>query len=57
VRGHLVLDAEVVATTATHPANISALGNIVGVLDGERGHVTQFAVDDDGNLLIFLVEQ
>ena len=48
---HLVLDAEVVATTAGAPTDIGAFGNIVGVLDGgTQTHLTQFAVDDDGNL-------
>jgi hypothetical protein len=48
---HLVLDAEVVATLAGAPTDIGAFGNIVGVLDGgTQTHLTQFAVDDDGNL-------
>jgi hypothetical protein len=47
----LVLDAQVVATTAGAPTDIGAFGNVVGVLDGgAQTHLTQFAVDDDGNL-------
>ncbi len=48
---HLVLDAEIVASTAGAPTDIGAFGNVVGVLDGGTDtHLTQFAVDDDGNL-------
>jgi hypothetical protein len=48
---HLVLDAEVVATTAGAPTDIGAFGNVVGVVDGgTEKHLTQFAVDDEGNL-------
>lgn len=48
---HLVLDGEVVATTAGAPTDIGAFGNIVGVLDGgTQTHLTQFSVDEDGNL-------
>lgn len=48
---HLVLDGEVVATTAGAPTDIGAFGTIVGVLDGGiQTHLTQFAVDEDGNL-------
>jgi len=52
VSGHqLVLDAEVVATTAGAPTDIGAFGQVVGVLDGgTQTHLTQFAVDDEGNL-------
>ena len=47
----VVLDAEVVATTAGAPTDIGAFGNVVGVLDGgTQTHLTQFAVDADGNL-------
>ena len=47
----VVPDAEVVATTAGAPTDIGAFGNVVGVLDGgTQTHLTQFAVDDDGNL-------
>ena len=47
----LVLDAEVVATTAGAPTDIGAFGNVIAVLDGgTQTHLTQFAVDDDGNL-------
>ena len=48
---HLVLDAEVVATTAGSPTDIGAFGNVVGVVDGgSETHLTQFAADDEGNL-------
>ena len=47
----LVLDAEVVATTAGAPTDIGTFGNVIAVLDGgTQTHLTQFAVDDDGNL-------
>ena len=47
----IILDAEVVATTAGAPTDIGASGRVVGVLDGgAQTHLTQFAVDDDGNL-------
>ena len=48
---HLVLDDEAVATTAGVPTDIGAFGNVVGVIDGGSAtHLTQFAVDEDGNL-------
>jgi hypothetical protein len=48
---HLVVDAEVVAITAGAPTDIGAFGNVVGVVDGgTETHLTQFAVDDEGNL-------
>jgi hypothetical protein len=47
----VVLDAEVVATTAGAPTDIGAFGNVIGVLDGgSQTHLTQFTVDDDGSL-------
>ena len=47
----LVLDASVVATTAGAPTDIGAFGKVIGVLDGgTQTRLTQFAVDDDGNL-------
>ncbi len=47
----IILDAEVIATTAGAPTDIGASGHVVGVLDGgAQTHLTQFAVDDDGNL-------
>ena len=47
----LVLDASVVATTAGSPTDIGSFAHIIGVLDGgTQTHLTQFAVDDDGNL-------
>jgi hypothetical protein len=52
VGGHqIVLDAEVVAATAGGPSDIASSGRIVAVLDsGPQVHLTQFAVDEDGNL-------
>jgi hypothetical protein len=52
VGGHqIVLDAEVVAATAGGPSDIASSGRIVAVLDsGLQVHLTQFAVDEDGNL-------
>ena len=48
---HLVLDAELVAITAGAPTDIGAFGNVIGVVDGgSETHLTQFAVDDEGNL-------
>ena len=48
---HIVLDAEVIATTMGAPTDIGAFGKVVGVLDGgTQTHLTQFAVDEDGNL-------
>ena len=47
----LVLDAEVVATTAGGPTDIASAGRIIAVLDGSaQAHLTQFSVDKDGNL-------
>jgi len=47
----LVLDAPIAATTAGAPTDIGSFGNVIGVLDGgTQTHLTQFAVDDDGNL-------
>jgi len=47
----IILDADVVATTAGAPTDIGASDRVVGVLDGgAQTHLTQFAVDDDGNL-------
>jgi hypothetical protein len=47
----IVLDSEVVATTAGAPTDIGAFGRVIGVIDGgTQTHLTQFAVDDDGNL-------
>jgi hypothetical protein len=48
---HIVLDAEVIATTMGAPTDVGAFGKVVGVLDGgTQTHLTQFAVDEDGNL-------
>jgi len=47
----IVLDAEVVATTAGAPTDIGAFGRVIGVLDGgTQTRLTQFEVDDDGEL-------
>jgi hypothetical protein len=47
----VILDAPIVATTAGAPTDIGSFGNVVGVLDGgPQTHLTQFAVDEDGNL-------
>ncbi len=47
----LVLDAPVAATTAGSPTDIGSFAHIIGVLDGgPQTHLTQFAVDEDGNL-------
>jgi len=38
-------------STALVKADIGAFGKVIGVLDGgTQTHLTQFAVDDDGNL-------
>ena len=48
---NVVLDAPVVATTAGAPTDIASSGHIIAVLDGgTQAHLTQFAVDEDGNL-------
>jgi hypothetical protein len=48
---HIVLDAAVVATTAGAPTDIGSFGSVVAVLDGgTQTHLTQFVVDEDGNL-------
>jgi hypothetical protein len=48
---HIVLDTQVVATTAGAPTDIGAFGHVVAVLDGgAQTHLTQFLVDDEGNL-------
>ena len=47
----IVLDESVLATTAGAPTDIGAFGRVVGVIDGgTQTHLTQFAVDDDGDL-------
>jgi hypothetical protein len=47
----VTLDAPIVATTAGAPTDIASSAHIVAVLDGgAQTHVTQFAVDDNGDL-------
>jgi len=47
----VVLDAPVVATTAGAPTDIASSSHVVAVLDGgTQTHLTQFDVDDAGNL-------
>ena len=53
LRRHLALDAPVVATTAGAPIDITVDGDVLAVVDVADGvsHLTQFHVDEDGNLL------
>jgi hypothetical protein len=47
----VVLDLDVVATTAGGPSDIASSGRMLAVLDsGAQTHLTQFSVDEDGNL-------
>ena len=47
----VTLDEPIVATTAGAPTDIASSGHIVAVLDGgAQTHVTQFTVDDNGDL-------
>jgi hypothetical protein len=48
----VVLDEAIVATTSGAPTDIGSSERIVAVLDGgAQTHLTQFRVDDDGNLI------
>lgn len=50
----LTLDEPVAATTASAPIDITAVGNLLAVIDSDgvgTAHVTQFRVDQDGNLI------
>jgi hypothetical protein len=48
---NIALDAPVVAQTGGAPIDVAADGNLLAVLDsGGVSHLTQFRVDDDGNL-------
>ena len=47
----VALDSDVVATTAGGPSDIASSGRMLAVLDsGAQTHLTQFSVDEDGNL-------
>jgi hypothetical protein len=51
---NIVLDAPVAARTTGAPVDIAAVGDLLAVIESNGGghsHLTQFRIDDDGNLV------
>lgn len=52
--GNIVLDAPIAAQTAGAPTDIAADGDLLAVIESNgqgQSHLTQFRIDDDGNLV------